>query len=211
MVKFYKPGKVVIILNGRFAGRKGIIVKSNYDGVKDKKYPSCTIVGLSKGPKKPTKKNLSKLQERIRKFESSGKEEKAKFLKSFRIFVKTYNMSHLLATRYTVKEEFGLTDSITKLENLDKKIKEYDALFKQKEKNKKEEKNEKDKDGKDINQKEIEELKGKLGSQRDEYNKEKKNIRTNIGAEMFKRYMQGFNKGGEEQQHTEFLFKKLHF
>ena len=37
MVKFYKPGKIVIVLNGRYAGRKGIIVKSNYESVKDRK------------------------------------------------------------------------------------------------------------------------------------------------------------------------------
>ena len=65
-------------------------------------------------------------------------------------------MSHLLATRYTVKEDFGLVDAINKLENLQKKIKEQDLSIKQKEKSKKEdkEKNEKDKDkeeGKDKN------------------------------------------------------------
>ena len=59
MVKFYKPGKIVIVLNGRFAGRKGIIVKSNYESVKDRKYSHCMVVGLSKGPRKATKKKHS--------------------------------------------------------------------------------------------------------------------------------------------------------
>ena len=62
MVKFYKPGKIVVVLNGRFAGGKGVIVKSNYESVKDLKFPHCMVVGLSKGPKKPTKKNIAKLQ-----------------------------------------------------------------------------------------------------------------------------------------------------
>ena len=62
MVKFYKPGKIVVVLNGRFAGRKGVIVKSNYESVKDLKYPHCMAVDLSKGPKKQTKKNIAKLQ-----------------------------------------------------------------------------------------------------------------------------------------------------
>ena len=44
MVKFYKPGKIVVVLNGRFAGRKGVIVKSNYESVKDRKYPHCMVV-----------------------------------------------------------------------------------------------------------------------------------------------------------------------
>jgi large subunit ribosomal protein L27e len=219
MVKFYKPGKVVIILNGRFAGHKGIIVKSNYESGKDKKYPYCTIVGLSKGPRKPTKKNLSKLQDKIKKLESASKDDKAKILKSFGVFIKTYNMSHLLATRYAVKEDFGIVDSVTKIDNLQKKIKEQEALIQQKEKSRKEEKaNEKEKgkeDQKEKYQQEIEALKSKLGSQNDELKKEKKNIKINIGAEMYKRYMQGFNKGKdnelEEQKHTLFLFKKLHF
>ena len=46
MVKFYKPGKVVVVLNGRNAGAKGVIVKSNYESVKDRKYPHCLVVGL---------------------------------------------------------------------------------------------------------------------------------------------------------------------
>lgn len=50
MVKFYKPGKVVVVLNGRNAGAKGVIVKSNYESVKDRKYPHCLVVGLSKDP-----------------------------------------------------------------------------------------------------------------------------------------------------------------
>jgi large subunit ribosomal protein L27e len=215
MVKFYKPGKVVIVLNGRFAGRKGIIVKSNYESAKEKDFPYCMVVGLAKGPKKPTKKNLSKLNERIRKLENANKDEKIKILKSFGLFIKKYNMSHLLATRYTVKEDFGLVDAINKLENLQKKIKEQDLAIKQKEKSKKEdkEKNEKDKDkeeGKDKNKEEIETLKSKLGTQKDELSKEKKNLKAHIGEEMFKRYMQGF-KDNEEHKNTQFFFKKLHF
>jgi len=29
MVKFLKPGKVVIVLNGRYAGRKAVILKKS--------------------------------------------------------------------------------------------------------------------------------------------------------------------------------------
>ena len=109
MVKFYKPGKVVLVLNGRYAGHKGIIIKSNYESVKDRKYPHCLVVGISKGPRKPTKKNIAKLQDKIKKLEASKeKSDNVKLLKSFGVFIKTYNMSHLLATRYTVKEDFGI-------------------------------------------------------------------------------------------------------
>jgi large subunit ribosomal protein L27e len=207
MGKFYKPGKVVVVLNGRNAGAKGVIIKSNYDNAKDRKYPHCLVVGLSKGPKKPTKKNIAKLQARIKKLEASkDSNDKLNALKSFGVFIKTYNMSHLLATRYTVKEEFGITKSLDKLDDLAKKVKEDKAELDSKEKNKKDE----------NAQKEIEALKTKYGNTLNEYKNEVKNTKVKIGGEMYKRFMQGFNKGKKEeeienQQHTQFLFKKLKF
>ena len=207
MGKFYKPGKVVVVLNGRYAGRKGIIVKSNYDSGRDRKYPHCMVVGLSKGPRKPTKKNLSKLQERIKKLEASkDSNEKLNTLKTFGVFIKTYNMTHLLATRYQVKEDFGINKTLEKLDNLEKKVKEDKAAIDAKEKGKKEE----------GNQKDLEDLKTKYGNDLDEYRNEVKNAKVKIGGEMYKRFMQGFNKfkkeeDKENQQNTQFLFKKLHF
>ena len=210
MVKFYKPGKVVVVLNGRNAGSKGIIVKSNYDSTKDRKYPHCMVVGLSKGPRKPTKRNIAKLQDRIKKLESAkDSQDKINTLKSFGVFVKYYNMSHLLATRYTVKEDFGIAKSIEKLENMSKKLKEDQAVIEAKEKNKKE-------DAKEEQKKELEDLKTKHGNDLNEYKNEVRNAKAKIGGEMYKRFMQGFNKGKkddeiESQQHTQFLFKKLRF
>ena len=206
MVKFYKPGKVVVVLNGRNAGAKGVIVRSNYESVKDRKYPHCLVVGLSKGPRKPTKRNLAKLQAKIKKLEASpDSNDRLNSLKSFGVFIKTYNMSHLLATRYTVKEDFGITKSLEKLDSLEKKVKEDKALIESKEKAKK-----------DENAKDIESLRAKLGNELDEYKKEVKNAKVKIGGEMYKRFMQGFNKGKKEeeienQQNTQFLFKKLKF
>ena len=207
MGKFYKPGKVVVVLNGRYAGRKGIIVKSNYDSGRDRKYPHCMVVGLSKGPRKPTKKNLAKLQERIKKLEASkDSNEKLNTLKTFGVFIKTYNMTHLLATRYQVKEDFGINKTLEKLDNLEKKVKEDKAAIDAKEKGKKEE----------GNQKDLEDLKTKYGNDLDEYRNEVKNAKVKIGGEMYKRFMQGFTKfkkeeDKENQQNTHFLFKKLHF
>ena len=207
MGKFYKPGKVVVVLNGRYAGRKGIIVKSNYESVRDRKYPHCMVVGLSKGPRKPTKKNLSKLQDQIKKLEASkDSSERLNTLKTFGVFIKTYNMTHLLATRYQVKEDFGISKTLEKLDNLEKKVKEDKAAIDAKEKGKKEE----------ANQKDLEDLKTKYGNDLDEYRNEVKNAKVKIGGEIYKRFMQGFNKfkkeeDKENQQNTQFLFKKLHF
>lgn len=207
MVKFYKPGKIVVILNGRYAGRKGVIVKSNYESVKDRKYPHCMVVGLSKGPKKPTKKNIAKMQAQIKQLESSDKENAAdtvKRLKSFGIFIKTYNMSHLLATRYTLKDDLSIAKSVAKIDELDKKIKEDKAAVENKEKNKKEE-----------NAKDLEALRAKLGKEKDDFKQEVRNAKINIGTEMYKRFMKGFQGKNEEdrenQTNTQFLFKKLQF
>jgi large subunit ribosomal protein L27e len=207
MVKFYKPGKIVVILNGRYAGRKGVIVKSNYESVKDRKYPHCMVVGLSKGPKKPTKKNIAKMQAQIKQLESSDKEnaaDRVKRLKSFGIFIKTYNMSHLLATRYTLKDDLSIAKSVAKIDELDKKIKEDKIAVENKEKNKKEE-----------NAKDLEALRAKLGQEKDDFKQEVRNAKINIGTEMYKRFMKGFQGKNEEdrenQTNTQFLFKKLQF
>ena len=190
MVKFYKTGKVVLVLNGRYAGHKGIIMKTNYESVKERKYPHCLVVGLAKGPRKPTKRNIAKLQARIKKLESKKDEnDKIKTLKSFGLFIKTYNMSHLLATRYTVKENFGITKHLENLEKIDKKVKDIKAAIESKEKSKKEE-----------NQKELEELKKQLGNDEDKQRQETREAKLNIGTEMYKRYWQGFNKGNKEEE-----------
>ncbi len=99
----YKPGRVVVVLNGRHAGKKGIIIKSNYENSKDKKFPHCLVVGLAKSPRRVTKKSLKKVEERVKKIES-GKDQavvasELQRLRRLGVFIKTYNMSHLLATR----------------------------------------------------------------------------------------------------------------
>ena len=206
MVKFYKPGKIVVVLNGRFAGRKGIIVKSNYESVKDRKYPHCMVVGIAKGPRKPTKKNIAKLQAKIKELESKdNSSDKIKALKSFGIFIKTYNMSHLLATRYTLKDELGIAKSVAKIDELVKKVKEDKIEIDNKEKSKKEE-----------DAKALEALKSKYGQELDDYKNEVRNAKLNIGTEMYKRFMKGFLAGKSEedrenQTNAQFLFKKLHF
>ena len=206
MVKFYKPGKIVIVLNGRYAGRKGIIVKSNYESVKDRKYPHCMVVGLSHGPRKPTKKNIAKLQAKIKKLESQENTvDQIKKLKSFGVFIKNYNMSHLLATRYTLKDELGIAKSVAKIDELDKKVKEDKTAIDNKEKNKK-----------DDNAKDLEALKAKYGKELDDYKEEVRNAKVNIGTEMYKRFMKGFVSGKSEEEkenqtNIQFLFKKLQF
>ena len=71
-------------------------------------------------------------------------------------------------------------------------------------------------DKKEDSKKEIEELNKQLGEQKDNYKDLLNEVKSNVGTEMFNRYMQGFVRGNnsaenERQEHTEFLFKKLKF
>jgi len=90
MGKFLKPGKVVIVLNGRFAGRKAVIVKTFEDGTNSHKFGHVLVAGISKGPKRITKAMAAKSEKII--------------AKRSRItpFIKVLNMNHVMATRYQV-------------------------------------------------------------------------------------------------------------
>merc|ERR1712096_57633 len=87
MGKFLKPGKVVLVLNGRFAGRKAVIVKSYDEGVTDRSYGHALIAGIDRYPLKVTKK--------------MGKKKMAKRSK-VKPFVKVCNFNHMMPTRYSI-------------------------------------------------------------------------------------------------------------
>uniref|UniRef100_A0A8C9GL05 Large ribosomal subunit protein eL27 n=1 Tax=Piliocolobus tephrosceles TaxID=591936 RepID=A0A8C9GL05_9PRIM len=85
MGKLLKPGKVVIILNGRRAGKKAIIVNTYENPTKEKPFSYCLVAGIEKHPLKVTKKM-----------------KKDKILKrsTVKAFVKYINVNHILPTRY---------------------------------------------------------------------------------------------------------------
>ncbi|EKX49850.1 large subunit ribosomal protein L27e, cytoplasmic [Guillardia theta CCMP2712] len=91
MVKFLKQGKVVIVLNGRMAGKKGIIVKTFDDGTDGRKYGHAIVAGIDRAPLK-VKKSMSekKVQKRSR----------------VKPFLKLVNFNHLMPTRYSVDVDF---------------------------------------------------------------------------------------------------------
>jgi hypothetical protein len=136
-------------------------VKVNQENTKERKFPHVTVVGLSKYPRKATKTSLKALQEKVAKYEGKAGDKSLKILnrlKKFGVFVKTYNMSHLLATRYRLEEDFSIQSSVESLENLDEKIKETTNQIKRKE-------------GKEENEKEVEEMKKQLGQLKDDKKK----------------------------------------
>merc|ERR1712168_1125040 len=87
MGKFLKTGKVVLVLAGKYAGRKAVIVKAYDDGTNDKPYGHALVAGVDRYPRKVTK--------------TMGK-KKIKQRSKLKSFVKVYNFNHLMPTRYSV-------------------------------------------------------------------------------------------------------------
>jgi large subunit ribosomal protein L27e len=211
MAKFYKPGRLVVVTNGRYAGKKGIIVRSNFEGTKAKKFPHCLVLGLAKPPRRVTKRSLKKLEEKTKaltdKINSSGANAEAlNKLKRLGVFLKTYNMGHILATRYKASDNFGIESHITKIENIETELKETTAKL-----NKKEAEDSKDAAG-------IEDLKKKIGELKEKTKKSFGDFKLNTGVELFNRFSKGFvrdkNTSAEDNERiasSEFLFNKLKF
>ncbi|PIK53865.1 putative 60S ribosomal protein L27 [Apostichopus japonicus] len=87
MGKFMKQGRVVLVLSGRFAGRKAVIVKNHDDGSNERPYAHALVAGIERYPRKVTKrmgKKAIKKRSRIKPF------------------VKVYNYNHLMPTRFLI-------------------------------------------------------------------------------------------------------------
>lgn len=91
MGKIMKPGKVVIILAGRYAGRKAVILKNHDDGNSDKSYGHAVVAGIDRYPKQIYRKH--------------NKEDRKKRSR-VKPFIKCYNYTHLMPTRYLVDIQF---------------------------------------------------------------------------------------------------------
>ncbi|EME28757.1 60S ribosomal protein L27 [Galdieria sulphuraria] len=95
MVKFLKPGKVVVVLRGKYAGRKAVIVQNYDNGTQERPYGHCIIAGIEKYPAKVTRKMS---------------EKKIKKRSKVRAFVRVINYNHIMPTRYTL----DIVDSLKK-------------------------------------------------------------------------------------------------
>jgi len=97
MVKLLKPGRIVIVLNGRMAGKKAVLVNSWEQGNKEKCFGFCLVVGVEKAPLKVNKKmSIKTVEKRCR----------------VKPFVKFINFNHVLPTRYLVTSELDLKSLI---------------------------------------------------------------------------------------------------
>lgn len=84
-----KSGKVVLVLSGRYAGRKAIIMRTFDDGTSDKQYGHALVAGIDRYPRKVTKR--------------MGKSQLKKRSK-IKPFLKVLNYNHLMPTRYSVPD-----------------------------------------------------------------------------------------------------------
>ncbi|KAM5580212.1 large ribosomal subunit protein eL27 [Rosa sericea] len=107
MVKFLKPNKAVILLQGRYAGRKGVIVKAFDDGTRDRAYGHCLVAGIKKYPSKVIRKDSAK---------KTAKKSRVK------PFVKLVNYQHLMPTRYTLDVDLKEVVTPDVLSSKDKKV-----------------------------------------------------------------------------------------
>ncbi|KAG8470463.1 hypothetical protein KFE25_008884 [Diacronema lutheri] len=86
--KFLKAGKVVILLTGRYAGKKAVVIKTQDDGTADRAYGFCIVAGIDKYPLKITNKMS---QKRIAK------------RSRIKPFIKVVNYNHIMPTRYSLE------------------------------------------------------------------------------------------------------------
>ena len=109
MGKFIKAGRVVVILQGRYAGKKAIVVKPFDDGVKARPFGHALVAGVDKAPLKVTKRMSKK-----------------KITKRCRVkpFVKYINYNHMMPTRYQVPAEITPATLVTdqQMENSDGRV-----------------------------------------------------------------------------------------
>merc|ERR1719252_330848 len=98
MGKFIKSGRVVVLLQGRYAGKKAIVVKTFDDGSKARPFGHCLVAGVDRAPLKVTKRMSKK-----------------KIAKRTRVkpFVKYINYNHMMPTRYQVPSELGAQALVT--------------------------------------------------------------------------------------------------
>merc|ERR1712146_427299 len=87
MVKFLKDGKIVVCLQGRYAGKKAVILKTDDEGGKERPYGHCVVAGVAKAPL-PITKAMCKGTPKMKKLVQRRSRVKT--------FVKIINYSHVM-------------------------------------------------------------------------------------------------------------------
>ena len=99
--KLFKFGRIVVLLTGKHAGKKAVIIKVMNDGTKERGFPHMLVAGMARNPKKVSKKMTEeRIAKRIR----------------IKPFVKYVNMNHVMPTRYMSKPELDLNEVLKQFE-----------------------------------------------------------------------------------------------
>lgn len=107
MPKFLKSGKVVVLLSGRMAGKKAVIVKNFDEGTTSRPYGHALVMGLQKEPRKVIKRSSKKTQARR---------------STLKTFIKVVNYQHMMPTRYTLDIDVKSIVAADVTENSTKKV-----------------------------------------------------------------------------------------
>jgi large subunit ribosomal protein L27e len=90
MGKVLKQNKIVLVLQGRHAGKAGIVVKT-FEGTQRHPFQHALVLGLERYPKKITNKmSKKKIRKRLR----------------MKLFAKFINYTHLMPTRYSLTNKY---------------------------------------------------------------------------------------------------------
>jgi large subunit ribosomal protein L27e len=113
MGKIMKSGKVVLVLGGRYAGRKAIIMKTFDDGTTDKQFGHALVAGIDRYPKRVVRRMSKAKIHKKSKVKSFVKvsaqfitfKKKCSFvIHYFFIIPQIVNYNHLMPTRYSVPD-----------------------------------------------------------------------------------------------------------
>ncbi|KAH7645720.1 ribosomal protein L27 [Dermatophagoides farinae] len=96
MGKIMKPGKVVLLLAGKYSGRKAVILKNQDEGTNAKSYGHALVAGIDRYPRPVTRR--------------MGKKKRAKRSR-IKPFLKVVNYNHMMPTRYIVEMALEKVDA----------------------------------------------------------------------------------------------------
>ena len=97
MVKCLKPGKVVVILSGKYAGKKAVIVKVNENANDKHKFPHAVVVGVERPPRKVVR---------------AMDEKKINKKTQMKVFTKVMNLQHFMPTRFEMDSWIDSLDTL---------------------------------------------------------------------------------------------------
>ena len=94
MGKVLKAGRIVVMLTGKYAGKKAVILRSFEEGNGDHRFSHCVVAGIAQHPRKVTRAH--------QKADAKKGTNKVEKRRQMRAFLKVVNYRHVMPTRYTL-------------------------------------------------------------------------------------------------------------